>query len=110
MTVYPTISIATTPVGLPIGSLGEPPDVVIPIARHRWLVFVATLVLGSVGLAAAGIFLSFLFDIPSLLGVSGFLLFFAGVVALAARDKLRRHDVVGECDGKNLARIVPRPD
>lgn len=110
MTTYPTFPITTTPVGLPIGSLGVPHDVTTTTAHSRWLAFVAKIVVGSVGVAVIGIALSFFFSVPSLLGVSGFLLFFAGVVALMARDKLRRHGVAGESDGKNLARIVPGPD
>ena len=110
MTTYPTFPITTTPVGLQIGSLGEPHDVTTTTAHSRWLAFVAKVVIGSVSVAAVGIILSFFFGVPSLLGVSGFFLFFAGMVALMARHKLRGHGVAGENDGKTLARIVPRPD
>ncbi len=48
---------------------------------------VALIVIGSVGIAAVGIGLSFYLDMPSLMGGSGLLLFFAGVVALAARKR-----------------------
>ena len=108
MTSYPTVAIPTTLVDLPIGVLGEPQDVIIPIARRRWLKFIAKVILGSVGLAVIGAVLSLFFNILSLLAVSGFLLFFAGAVALAARDKLTRKDIVGRDDEQELARVIPR--
>lgn len=110
MTTYPTVAIPIMPVDLTIGYLGDPQDVTLPNAHRRWLRFRATVILAIVGLAVTGAVLSFILDVLGLLAVSGFLLFFAGAIALATQQKLRRSNIASRDNEQGLARVIPRSE